>query len=117
MKSKAPRGRIVLYYDEQGEIQIKATGQLKKQLEEELAAKAEADKQARIDARNAEVAGFEERYRKSPAHAPVSENASPAASDADKDQSIRYQDNGHGVVIASSPLLRGESPKHTDTNM
>ena len=64
-----------------------------------------------------EVAGFEERYRKSPAHAPVSENASPAASDADKDQSIPYQDNGHGVVIASSPLLRGESPKHTDTNM
>src|SRR5437016_4491102 len=106
------KGRIILYYDEQGQIQIKATGKLKKELEEELAAKAERDKQARIDARNAELQAGEVRYRKSPTGKPISENTLPEESDAEKDLPIE-----HGTVPVDSELLQGHSPRHTDTNM
>ena len=109
-KYKAIRGKIKLYYDEAGNLQVEAKGAAKRVLEAEAERQAERDRQARMESRNAEIQSYETRYRKAPNHAPVSENASPAASDAQKDMPIE-----HGAVPETSPLLDGESPKHTDS--
>ncbi len=103
-------GRIILYYDESGEMQIKATGKLKKELEAELAAKAERDHAEHLAARQREVQSYEERYRKSPRGPAISNTTSPALSDAQKDMPVE-----HGTVPMDSELLQGHSPKHENS--
>src|SRR5437870_12654580 len=103
-KYKAIRGKIKLYYDEAGNLQVEAKGAAKRVLEAEVERQAERDRQARMESRNAEIQSFEVRYKKSPAGKPISEDTLPSQSDAEKDLPIE-----HGTVVESSPLLQGHS--------
>src|SRR5437870_3040792 len=109
-KYKAIRGKIKLYYDEAGNLQVEAKGAAKRVLEAEAERQAEAERVERLAARQREVQSYEERYRKSPRGPAISDTTSPAASDAQKDMPIQ-----HGAVPVDSELLQGHSPKHENS--
>src|SRR5438132_11972993 len=115
-KHKAIRGKVKLYYDEAGELQVEAKGAAKRALEDEVERRteqqAEAERQAHIDSRNAEVQSYEERYRKSPRGPAISPDTPTVVADAMKKMPIQ-----HGAVPVTSPLLQGESPKHTEEGL